>query len=303
MTVVLPEHRRMVLWGLTEGKDSFRHIHRHYAHALERLGKPHLWVADAETNRDFLEPGDLVFAVDVDAAELGRPVPGVDYLLHNMDSSHPVFNGLEPERLLRLQVYTNDCLAWGEPWGLARRYDREARTLFQPWGTDLLLEEFLPPTFNKAARNVVFVGSIWDDNGLGNAEAIAELQRVVAGRRLHFRPMTHVTDAENVDAVRVARLAPAIAGQWQCSRNYLPCRVFKNVSYGALGITNVPLFGDLFGGCAVVDDSIEELIGRALSFGEREYLDLVREQQWAVAADFTYLQSLNAIARAFEEGR
>ena len=39
MADILPRHKRMVLWGFTDNLDSFRHIHRHYEHALKKLGK------------------------------------------------------------------------------------------------------------------------------------------------------------------------------------------------------------------------------------------------------------------------
>jgi hypothetical protein len=44
-----------------------------------------------------------------------------------------------------------------------------------------------------------------------------------------------VPDWVNVAAIRRSRIAPAIAGRWQVEHNYLPCRMFKNISYGQLG--------------------------------------------------------------------
>lgn len=300
MTEVLPRHRRLVLWGFTSSKDSFRHIHRHYAHALTRLGKPWVWLADEQSSRSEIRPGDLVFAVDVEARQLGAPVDGASYLLHNMNASHPVWDGLEPERFLRLQVYTRDADQYGVEWEAARRYDRESRTLFQPWGTDLLADEFHEPCFNGSSRRVSFVGSVWDGGGLGNLPAITELKRVLIDHDLQFRHLVHVSDDVNIAEVRTSRFAPAVAGPWQCEKNYLPCRVFKNVSYGALGVTNVPMFETLFGNAACVSDSIEQLVDRVLQLGEDGYLEMVRTQQEA-AMRYTYRESLLAITRAFEE--
>jgi hypothetical protein len=303
MSDIFSRYRRVVLWGLqSEGGDSFRHIHRHYAHALERLGKDVIWTDDDPEQRELLEPGDLVFAVDIAARQLGHPVPEVDYVLHNFPPSHPVWDGLEEERLLRLQVYTCDAERYGVEWDMVRRYDRAGRILFQPWGTDLLADEFLAPVFNERSREVPFVGSIWEGDGQGNLNAIHELKAIVDAHRLVFRHYVHISDEENVTAVRTGRIAPAVAGAWQCEQDYLPCRVFKNVSYGALALTNVPKFRDLFAGCFVGRGSVSQIVTEALELGEEDYCDLVYAQQ-EVVKRYTYREALLAIDRALEEGR
>lgn len=295
---MLDRYDRVVLWGFTDSLDSFRHIHRHFSHALDRLGKDWIWIPDNANSLHHLAAGDMVFAVDVEGHHV-RAVEGVDYVLHNMDSSHPVWDGIG--HFIRLQTYTIDCEQWGVEWAPGRRFDKEARTLFQPWGTDLLADEFLPPVYNTS-NHVVFVGSVWDGNGQGNVRAIGELKRVLDQKRLVFQHLYHIGDQENIAVVRDARLAPAVAGEWQVEHNYLPCRYFKNVSYGALGITNVPKIRDLVGEAFFEGHSVQSLIENALDLPENVYLELVEGQQEAVSK-YTYRESLEAIDRALEETR
>jgi hypothetical protein len=40
-------------------------------------------------------------------------------------------------------------------------------------------------------------------------------------------------------------MAPAIHGTWQAQKGYIACRVFKNISYGHLGVTNCKAAYDL----------------------------------------------------------
>lgn len=300
--MILERYKRLVLWGLTEGRDSFRHIHRHYLHACQRLEKEVAWLEDAIESRVLLNPGDLVFAVDIASYNLGNPVEGVSYVLHNFDASNPIWDGLEEKNFLRLQVYTNACERQGVEWEPARRYDHENRILFQPWGTDLLAGEFHEPIFAPQSKEVPFVGSIWDGDGQGNIHAVAELREIVDAHRLVFRHYQNVPDRRNVWAVRTGRLAPALAGAWQIEQDYLPCRVFKNVSYGALALTNVPKFRELFKGCFSSYGSISQIITDALALTESEYLELTRAQQ-EVVKRYTYKESLESIERALEEGR
>lgn len=58
---------------------------------------------------------------------------------------------------------------------------------------------------------------------------------------------------ENRQLVKHAYLAPAIQSPWQIDHNYIPCRIFKNISYGSVGITNNPGVNALFDNLLVCD--------------------------------------------------
>lgn len=290
--------RKVVLWGATTSLDSSRHIYRAYHEALRKLGMQVAWVGDEPASREQVGPGCLVFAFDVWGAHIGDAIPGVDYLLHNFDVSHPLIQTVEPEHLVRLQVFTDGVA--GVQWDTFRWWLKEGHVLFQPWGTNLLAEEFLDPVFNAHARECAFVGAVWDDGGLGNAATIPDLEEILGRRGLHFTHLTQVGEQEMVRAIRGSRIAPALAGAWQVQHNYLPCRVFKNVSYGALAVTNVLRFADLMPG--TFGGGVETVVTEALRLRGHHYLELVREQQRAIA-NYTYRDSLEAVARAFEEAR
>lgn len=291
---------RLVCWGATHSLDSLRHIYRSFHETARKIGVPTIWVPDEAQSRAYLRPGDVVFVTNVWGHNIGEAIDGVDYVTHNFDGSHPLHVTADDRHHLRLQVFTND--SFGELWDPVRLFYREGHCLFQPWGTNLLAEEFYDPVFNAGSREAVFVGAVWDDNGLGNVHAIEQL-RVELGRRgLQWKHLTQVTDQVMLQEVRAARLAPAITGRWQVEHNYLPCRVFKNVSYGQLAVTNVPKFRELFGDAFVGGDTAEEMLDAALRLRRGEWDELVRAQQ-RVVARYSYRESIGAIHRALEEIR
>lgn len=299
----LKRYSQVILWGGQGSLDSTRHIFQAYARTLAKLGVPCKWLAGGAHERDEITAGSLVFTMDIWGAHIGAAIPGVDYVLHNFTPEHELSQTIDERNLLRLQVYTDDALQWEhEVWDVCRFYHRGGRTLFQPWGTDLLAEEFYEPIFNAGAEDCCFVGAVWDDRGLGNAAIVPRVAAALERRKLSFVHLTQISDADMVAAIRRSRLAPAIAGEWQAERSYLPCRVFKNVSYGQLAVTNVPRFKDLFGDACVWGDTVEELIAAALELPARQWLERVRAQQ-AVVRRYTYRESLAAIGRALEEGR
>lgn len=293
---------RLVVWGGTEGLDSFRHIQRHYYETARKLGIDSVWVDNKAANREQITHDSVVFVPDVYGSEIGPAVPGARYVIHNFDSSHILCQTAPQNKLLRLQVWTYD--AFGEEWDKCRQFARVEKVLFQPWGANLLAEEFMEPAFNPLSRIAVFVGAVWSDvqTGveLGNEAAIKQVADVFRSHGLGLNLLTHISDAANVEAVREARLAPAVAGGWQVDHGYLPCRCFKNASYGVAMFTNVHAINDLFRGACVAADNVSELVEKMLQLKRGEYFDLVHEQQ-RVAARYTYRENLQAIDRAFEE--
>lgn len=293
--------RHFVAWGGTYGHDSLRWIMAAYAQTARKLGWRVDWVPDEAFSRRVITAESTVLTADRWSEHVGEAVEGARYVVHNYDGSHELCQSAAPENLLRLQVWTND--ASGEDWGPYRRFDKAGSILFQPWGADLLAEEFMEPTLDPTSRVVPFVGAVWSDvhDGveMGNEAVITEVREACAELKLEFRHLTQIPTEAMVRQIRAARLVPAFAGAWQVERNYIPCRVLKAAACGTLPLTNVPGCLDILGGAAL-HGSVGEVMQEALAMGQARYLSLVREAQRNVSK-FTYRESLTAIERAFEE--
>src|SRR5690606_20960186 len=153
-------------------------------------------------------------------------------------------------------------------WNPTTLFDASSRTLYQAWGTNLLAEEFHQPVHGSVrSRSILFwVGSVWNNaSNQGNLEQIADLKRVIADRGKKFVKVRFIPNWMNSALMRRSFLAPAIAGGWQVDHDYLPCRMFKNISYGQLGLSNVTGFKLILGDATMEANSIAELIDRALS--------------------------------------
>ena len=303
--------KRIVVWGLWNKYHTNRHIHKAFYDHAKKLGYEALWVEDEKKSAAGLRPGDLVIYTQA----IGKMVPekftfedynlpvrdDILYCLHNIKD---VFkNKLNPENYINLQVYRDDLLPTGETverWGEATYFDKKTKTLYQPWGTDLLPEEFKAPVFNENST-VYWIGSVWNDkNNHGNIEAISELREALKKKGLKFRQLRFIPDFLNRFFIRKSRIAPAIAGKYQVEVNYLPCRMFKNISYGQLGITNVKKFKDILGDSFIEGNTIKELISKALSLSKEEYISKVKAQQ-EIIKNYTYKNSLENIIRALED--
>jgi hypothetical protein len=285
----------LVVWGLRGTRDTFRHIHRHFFQTAAALGIPAVWTKDRPSEADAVKPGMLVLAVGIASKHLPN-VEGASYCLHNVDSA--LAEEFDLHRSVTLQVYTDGAAAGAdEKWGPATYFDKKTKILYQPWGTNLRVDEFLPPVVGKLPLSI-WLGSVWDnEHRQGNRGEIAELKSALNDNNIRFLHFRSAPDPAHIAAIRASRLAPAIAGAWQAEQGYLPCRVFKNISYGQLGVTNVGKLNEILGDSAIQGESIAEMIDTAVALSPREREELTRAQQEAIR-NFTYVDSLNMIARA-----
>ncbi len=291
-------YKKFVIWGeRSPNIDSFRYIMHHYYDTLRKLNIPAIWVDDTKENLQLVESGDLVIAANVTGRNL-RLKKNVYYCLHNFDRE--LYRDINKKFRLVLQVYNRDADKGTEKWDPVTRFDRKDKILYQPWGTNLLPWEFMSPVAQEKSRFVFWVGSIWDnEQHQGNLGVIKDLKGSLKKYGIYFVHL-RVPDLLSIKFMRYSRIAPAFGGLWQAKVNYMPCRVFKNIPYGQLGITNIPKFKELLGDSFLNGNSIEEWVEAAMNLSSFEYKEMVLAQQEKIKSQ-TYLHKLLNIMTALEE--
>jgi hypothetical protein len=295
-------YKKYVVWGLRSNKrDTFRYIMHHFYETLVALGLNVEWVDDDPKNAGVITKDTLVICPNMAAKHLPI-VKDAYYCLHNFHTVETDYhNILDPSHNIRLQVYTDDAKKADQKWNVVTYFDTKTRTLYQPWGTNLMPDKFMEPVHSKLPI-MFWVGSIWnDENNHGNLTEIAELRRILKKHKLIFKQLRNVSDWVNVLAVRHSRIAPAIGGRIQVEGNLCPCRMFKNISFGQLGISNIKKFNEILGDTSVYEDTMEATIDRALNLDPTTYKELTAAQQKIIARDHTYVSKIAKILRAFQE--
>lgn len=295
-------YNKVVLWGFRTKWHTHRFIFQAYYKNLKKVGIPVVWVDDKLSSQKVVQRGDIIFTA---SNMYGKMVPKknslADYCVPVRDDVFYCLHAendyfielLSKKQYIELKYYSNEALAY-EKISEAVHYNTENQTLYQAWGTNLLPEEFKTPVFSKT--NFVFwVGSIW--KGLkneGNITEIGRLSNLLSSKKLFFLPTRFIPNMFNILLIRISRLAPAVAGLTQVEKNYLPCRMFKNISYGQLGFSNIEKFNQIFKGCNIYDADMEKMIDKVLALSKDEYLDIVRKQQ-EICKNFTIAHHLNNI--------
>jgi hypothetical protein len=293
--------QKVIIWGHKLHSHTHSYIHNAFYKAFNYLGYETYWFDDHDDVSSFNFANSL-FIVE---GQVDENIPlrnDCKYILHNTSKSK--YESLPIENYIRLQVYTDDVLD-REIKKIAPciHYDLKGRSVYMPWATDLL-----PPEINSnikkmnlrknKGRDVVWIGTI--GGGLfGNENEIKPYVQAAKKAGFKFKHKINISVEENMKLVKNSFMAPAIVGKWQQEKGYIPCRIFKNISYGKLGITNSKRVYELFEGRVVYNDDSTKLFFDALDrmkkIKDSELKDLVA----FVRDNHTYINRINTLLEFF----
>jgi hypothetical protein len=78
------------------------------------------------------------------------------------------------------------------------------------------------------------------------------------------------------------------------NNGYIPCRVFKHISYGKLGATNSKRVYELFGPDLIIYDDNETQLAKK-AYENRNNYDLIKKQMTYVKDNHTFINRINDI--------
>lgn len=255
----------VVVWGFSqalcdrhESIPSHAYIHEGYYRGFSAIGET-VWLDDLPENADKVPAGALVFCCNLRCEHMPRR-PDLYYVTHNLEPAQCV--GIDPAKRLSLQYWFTGCP--GQRVNAYTAWDAPTRTLYMPWATDLMPDEIDDTVSIPGGNEVMWVGSVWKENAWGNEDEIGQLKTILARRQIAFK-VARVPADEHQHFIRNSVIAPAIVGQWQIDKGYIPCRAMKNASYGQMVITNSKPVAEFFDWRCVYSPRIHDLIDTALS--------------------------------------
>jgi hypothetical protein len=241
------DFKQVVIWGHKLHSHTHSYIHAAFDKTFRSLGHKTLWL-DRTDDISHIDFAETLFITE---GQVDQNIPLRDdcwYILHNCDQTK-YKDLIAKNRCIFLQVYTHDVLTRDaqkvEP---CIYYDIPGKIIYMPWATDLLPHEIdaIKASMTREKSNFVsFIGTI-GGGYFGNDREVAAFRKAAAGQKISFVHKTHLDLAETITMTQQSYMAPAIQGAWQIEKGYIPCRIFKNISYGTFGITNSQTVWELF---------------------------------------------------------
>lgn len=291
--------RRICIWGHPLHSHPHSYIHDGYYRAFKYLGFETMWSHNDAAAGAFDVSGTLFFTEgQVDGCIPIRP--DCFYVLHNSDLNR--FHAVAPN-CLALQVYTHavrdrfeakvESIEQIAPFTYFGHLHSGIQILYQPWATDLLPHEIDLAAAAAPRRKIVhWIGMIWD-GVFGNIDQLRPFMAACAEHSIQFEHHGGISHEEHLRLIHDSLIAPAIVGKWQCDNGYIPCRIFKNVSYGQRPVTNSPTVTELFEERLIYNCNTYDLVTDALETPPD--VALVREQMRFVQSRHTYVDRLQRI--------
>lgn len=305
---------KVVIWGLEPNSHTHAYIHESFLKAFKHLGYETYWLPDRPSNMDF--HGSLFISVNIACAHL--PIRNdCLYVLHNC-AGGSLYHINKIHNILWLRTYkkrrgfmekdyiTDDPFIFGR-----------GGTLYTHWATDLLpdeIDENIKNFIDYDKRSINgkkvsgWVGSINYCPINGNEDLINEYVMESEKEGFPFYRyglyIGHPIDTSSaISHIKNSYLAPAIQGEKQVFNSYIPCRIFKNISYGHISGTNNEGVLKLFPNIPYSKNGGELFHLMKKSVEEPDAKDKTIKLMEQVRDKYTYLNLIHHIFTYFDQFR
>ena len=294
---------QVIIWGHPLHSHTHSYIHYGFYRAFKHMGYKVYWVDSLHQLNDI----NLQNSLFLTEGQVDTDIPKRNdcfYILHNCNY-HDYKELFDNKRCIVMQVYTHDCLPYApEKLDEYIYCNTQAKAIFMPWATDLLPYEIESNKFlctrNKKAPFVEWVGTIGEAN-FWNKKEIDDFIRACNENNIQFDQTMLVSMDRTIGLIAASYMAPAIQGAWQCEKGYIPCRIFKNISYGQWGITNNQTVYDLFKHKIIYNQDTYQLFYDAKAYIEQA----PREELYAlmdyVKNNHTYINRIETLLTFMEK--
>ncbi len=300
MMAASEKNRKMIIWGHKLYSHTHSYIHSSYYKAFEYLGYEVMWL-DHTDDISNIDLKDSIFFTE-DQAKVGMPLyPDCKYIAHHINNDFFLKNNIPKDNVTNLGNYIYEMENKDfEKIDNCVFYDNQSRTLYQCWATDLLPFEIdldNPCAFSSEKESINYVGSIWE----ANREQFKPFFSACGHNNKEFRSYRNVSDADNYRLTRESFIAPDIRGAGHLECGYIPCRVFKNISYGQVVGTNSKFVERLFGDYVTFSENTYDLFGHSVEKFKNSSRDDIIESMKFVKDKHTFINRAENLLRLVNE--
>jgi len=306
---------KIIIWGHKLHSHTHSYIHQAFNIAFTHLKYNVLWLDDNDdiSNINF---ENVLFLTE---HQVCKNIPiryDCKYILHNsfVDPGKAYYKSnagtwkdkkFEPlakkGNVINIQVYKTKFVENKTKLEDYVYYDLQTYTLYFPWATDLLPHQInqIKNNLEKSDGKVEYlVGTVVDE---WKPFRIACLRNKINFIHMGgYTGLKKVSIKENIRLIQKSYIAPAIQRKSQCIEGYIPCRIFKNISYGKMGFTNSKVVYELFHEKIIFNPCPTKLFHDAQYWLENNYdINKIHELMDFVRDKHTYLNRINNLFTFF----
>jgi len=302
--------KQIVIWGHKLHSHTHSYIHNGFYIAFNKLGFETYYYDDS----DDVSIHDFSNSLFITEHQVNKKIPlrqDCLYLTHYIDEGDYI--GIPKENIIILKVTLRDFLEKELNKGLTyseltfgQKYEYHSiddgyNCLYMYWATDLLPEQ-IDENIREINNIIVqpeinFIGSLTDKWKQFNFLCINNgifFNHYGATFNIHSNLNVSITD--NMNLIKRSLIAPALQDDEQVKKQYIPCRIFKNISYGKMGITNNKTVNELFGDRLIYETDLNKLFEKSIEFERNsKKQEKIIELMEHVRDNHTYINRVNTI--------
>jgi len=286
---------RIIIWSHKLHESTHSYVQNGYYRAFKKLGWETHWI-DARDNLDNIDFADSLIFVE-HSVRKGMPIrKDCKYVTHHFPDNELLEQGIPFENIIKLGDYLpeKEC---NEKVAELTYWDNTTRSIWQPWGTDLLPDEIDTDnyvSFNSNAKKLHYVAMLYEQ---GHWWA-QEFANIIGERHgVEFMVYTqNATDEENRNLIRQSFLCPDFRSDWHLQCGYIPCRMWKNISYGRITGTNSPLVKRVLGDYVVFGGTPQTLYQNLLEAEMNKTVNM-KEAMTYVKENHTFVNRVNNLLK------
>jgi len=309
--------KKVIVWGHPLHSHTHSYIHNAFYTAFKELGYETHWFHD-NMNTDHVDFANSLFITE---HQVDKKIPRRNdclYFVHFLE--HDNYKDVDKKCLIDLKcafrdmkrdVSKNDILEFIPVTSKNLEFYSNVNqrlTYYTLWGTDLLPHEIneniknLETIKSKRTKNMYFVGQMskpWIL--LHNMCKNSNIPFIKYGATFNVNSQQNMDIKQNQDMTQQSLISPAFQQDDQIIDTYIPCRIFKNISYGRMGITNNPMVYELFNKKIIYDENILTAVNKSLHFEENYDNELMKELMEYVRDNHTYIQRIESMKTFINE--
>lgn len=289
---------KVIVWGHKLHTNTFSYVHGSFVKAFKHMGYETYWM-DKDDDLSKFDFTNSLFLTEGQVIEKMPIREDCFYVLHNVE--HKIHKQIPSSNKLIIQVYTTDCINRDKPDSSKKMHYFNDGIVYFPWATDLLPHEIDENIKNleqqKTERCVYFIGMITEPwHNLSKELKKHNIKFVASGGTFDKNNKNNKSFEENKILIQKSIIAPALQTDWQVEHGYIPCRIFKNISYGKMGLTNSIHVNKLFDNKLIHDVNIPNMVKKGIEFEKNpNKREIVKSLMENVRDNHTYINRIEYI--------
>ncbi len=307
------EINKIIIWGLRDSRDTMKFVMEGFFRAWKYLNYNVYWVNSIEeleaNNIDFSKC--VVWYAQTGTCPTPPPIKKDNfYVCHNADDfEKKVINTIGKQYYLKHSIWATTVLN-EDDISLKRKhsiFNISKNMVIFPWATNLLpyeIDENMKNLENVEIKptcgHVGSAGGHWGEPYRLFAEELKKYKIPFSQKGPDSTGF--VPENVMVDFLKSCIIVPSLQFKWQRDVKYVPCRLFKSISYGKMGITNNMEAHKFFDEKLLYSDNLKELAKMSVEFEKNpKKNEIIKDLMINVRDNHTYVSRINLLICVLKE--